>query len=260
MVNRKLLLEIKNLKISANRKIITHGIDLKVKRGEMHVIMGPNGSGKSTLASTLMGHPGYRVEEGKVSFNGKNLFALTPDERAKAGLFLAFQYPKEIAGVPLRSFLFAAYEAQMRVREKNHRKMSPLKFRNLLAETMRSLNMDPALAERPVNIGFSGGEKKKAEILQLKILKPVLALLDETDSGLDIDALKIVAEGIRSLRGPGFSALIVTHYARLLKFLKPDRISVMVRGRIVATGGHTLAEKLEREGYRGYGAEGQMKI
>src|SRR3989344_1553150 len=134
MVNRKLLLEIKNLKISANRKIITHGIDLKVKRGEMHVIMGPNGSGKSTLASTLMGHPGYRVEEGKVSFNGKNIFALTPDERAKAGLFLAFQYPKEIAGVPLRSFLFAAYEAQMRTRNPRHRKVSPIKFAAMLRE------------------------------------------------------------------------------------------------------------------------------
>ena len=212
--------------------------------------MGPNGSGKSTLVSALAGHPAYRIDAGKILFLGKNLLTLTPDERARAGLFLAFQYPKEIAGVSLLSFLFAAFEAQMKARDLSHRKMSPIKFSNLLEENMRHLKIDSAFSKRPINVGFSGGEKKKTEILQLKILKPVLALLDETDSGLDIDALKVVAEGIRSMRSPGFSALVVTHYARLLKFLKPDKVHVMIRGQIVASGGPELARKLERGGYR----------
>ncbi|MFA5800006.1 MAG: Fe-S cluster assembly ATPase SufC [Candidatus Peribacteraceae bacterium] len=247
------LLAVHNLRVSAGKSLIVRGLSFQVNRGEVHAIMGPNGSGKSTLVGALMGHPGSMMQSGKVSFMGKNLLSLSADERACAGLFLAFQYPREIAGLSLRSLLFAAYEAQQKTRDPHHRRMSPIRFRSLLEEAMSSLHMDPAFAERAVNQGFSGGEKKKSEILQMQILRPVLALLDETDSGLDIDALRTVANGIERMRGPKFSAVVITHYARLLRFLVPDRVHVMIRGKIVESGGPALAEKLEREGYRRYG-------
>ena len=272
------LLSIKNLHAGIKGKEILKGISLEVMPGEIHAIMGPNGSGKSTLVNTLMGHPKYKVTSGSALFEGKDILKMEPDDRAKLGLFLAFQYPKEIAGVSLRSFLFSAYNAQMgargtasynaqmQSRDPNYKKMSPIKFKKLIEEKMEELHADPNLSERPVNQGFSGGEKKKAEVLQLKILEPKLALLDETDSGLDIDALKIVAEGINSLRSSApdpdpdpdpapFSAIIVTHYARILSYIKPDKIHVMVDGEIVESGGAELASKLEDEGYRQYGVE-----
>ena len=268
------LLHISDLHVSVEAKPILNGVALRIAAGEIHAIMGPNGSGKSTLVSTLMGHPKYKVTKGKVTFRGKDLLAMTPDARARAGLFLAFQYPREIAGVTLRSFLFAAHNAQAAAREKKFRKLSPIKFKKLLEEKMQELKMDTAFAERFVNQGWSGGEKKKAEILQLKVLYPLLALLDETDSGLDIDALKIVADGINSLRfqhstkqsdadtrnqklktrnQQPFSAVLVTHYARILGYITPDRVHVMVGGRIVESGGEALARRLEKEGYEKYG-------
>jgi len=243
------LLTITDLHVSVEDKEILKGLSLTVEEGKLHAIMGPNGSGKSTLVNTLMGHPNYQVTKGAIKFCGQNLLAMTPNERAQAGLFLAFQYPKEIAGVPLRSFLFAAYEATMQKRDVYHTKMSPLAFKKILEEEMAALSMDASFAERPVNQGFSGGEKKKAEILQLKILKPVLALLDETDSGLDVDALKTVAEGVNSIRSSTFSAIIVTHYARILEYITPDNVHVMVDGNIVESGGPDFARTLESEGY-----------
>jgi Fe-S cluster assembly ATP-binding protein len=248
------LLSLHGLEIEVGGNPIVRGLTLDVKPGEVHAIMGPNGSGKSTLVSTLMGHPAYTVTGGSASFCGEDLLAMEADERARKGLFLAFQYPKEIAGVSLRSFLFAAAEAQGAARNPQHKKLSPVKFAALLKETMSSLGMDPAFADRAVNRGFSGGEKKKAEVLQMKILKPRLALLDETDSGLDVDALKIVGDGVNSMRGPDCSAVIVTHYARLLEYIRPDRVHVMVQGKIVKSGGPELAHELEKEGYRAYGS------
>jgi Fe-S cluster assembly ATP-binding protein len=222
--------------------------------------MGPNGSGKSTLVSTLMGHPAYTVDAGDVSFGGKNLLEMEADERAREGLFLAFQYPKEIAGVALRSFLLAAYEAQHGARDPKHKKMSPIKFATMLKGAMKSLSMDPLFADRAVNQGFSGGEKKKAEVLQMTLLKPRLALLDETDSGLDVDALKIVSDGVNKLRGKDFSAIIVTHYARLLEYIKPDKVHVMIKGAIVESGGPALAHRLEKEGYAKYGVGEKISL
>lgn len=255
------MLQISNLHISVDNTQIVKGIDLVINEGETHAIMGPNGSGKSTLVSALMGHPAYEITEGSVVFQGKDLLTLEPHERAQAGLFLAFQYPKEISGVTLRSFLFAAYKAQMAARHPGVNSASPIKFKALLEETMRRLHMDTAFAERFVNQGFSGGEKKKAEVLQMHILKPTLALLDETDSGLDVDALKIVAEGVNAMRGElgnreignsGFSSLIVTHYARILEYIKPDHVHVMVGGKIVESGGPEFAHQLEKSGYEKY--------
>jgi Fe-S cluster assembly ATP-binding protein len=247
------LLTISNLHISVDSTEIVKGIDLTIKEGELHAIMGPNGSGKSTLVNTLMGHPSFKITEGSVQFNNEDLLSLQPHERAQAGLFLAFQYPKEIAGVTLRSFLFAAYKAQMKVRDPEAKIASPIKFKKLLEEKMKALNMDTAFAERFVNKGFSGGEKKKAEVLQMHILQPTLALLDETDSGLDVDALKTVAEGVRVMREQSqFSGLVVTHYARILEYLNPDYVHVMVDGRIVESGGADFAKKLETEGYEKY--------
>jgi Fe-S cluster assembly ATP-binding protein len=246
-------LSITDLHASIEKKPILRGVSLTVNDGELHAIMGPNGSGKSTLVNTLMGHPAYEVTGGSVTFRGKDLLTMTPDERAREGLFLAFQYPKEIAGVTLRSFLFAAYSAiQNKKQEAKNKKMSPIQFKKLLEQHMKELNMDPAFAERFVNQGFSGGEKKKAEILQLKILQPTMALLDETDSGLDIDALKTVAEGVNSLRSPAFSSILVTHYARILNYIAPDKVHVMVGGKIVESGGADLAKDLEQKGYEEY--------
>jgi Fe-S cluster assembly ATP-binding protein len=273
------LLSITDLHVSVEGKPVIRGLDLTIHPGEIHAVMGPNGSGKSTLVNTLMGHPKYTVMAGSATFQGKDLFLMDAAERARAGLFLAFQYPKEIAGVTLRSFLFAAYKAQMPARRSlsqvvekvdgegggarnpDKKVLSPIKFKVLLEEHMNALQMDPSFAERFVNKGFSGGEKKKAEILQMRLLQPLLALLDETDSGLDIDALKIVAEGINRVRDPQFSALLVTHYARLLEHVRPDRVHVMIAGKIVESGGMELAEMLEKEGYARYGVrEGAIEL
>lgn len=251
--NPPLLLSVHDFRVSAAGIPIVRGLNLDVAPGEIHAVMGPNGSGKSTFVSALMGHPAYAVEGGTAAFQGKDLLVMTPDERARAGLFLAFQYPKEIAGVTLRSFLFAACEAQWSARDKTHKKLSPVKFQTMLEAAMKKLSVDPAFADRAVNKGFSGGEKKKAEVLQMTMLRPRLALLDETDSGLDVDALKIVAQGVNALRAPDFSAVIVTHYARLLEYIVPDRVHVMVKGKIVESGGPELARQLEKSGYSRYG-------
>jgi len=229
---------------------ILRGFSLTVREGEVHAIMGPNGSGKSSLVNALMGHPKYVVTGGSATFDGKNLLEMEPHERASLGLFLAFQYPREIAGVTLRSFLYAAHQAQAKAR--GEKAMTVLQFKDALMERMNTLKMDTAFAERSLNQGFSGGEKKKAEVLQMDILRPRVALLDETDSGLDVDALKIVAEGVNALRSPDFSALVVTHYARILHHLAPDRVHVMISGKIVESGGPELAEQLEKDGYKAY--------
>ncbi len=246
------LLSITDLSVRVAETDVVRGLSLEIGEGEVHAIMGPNGSGKSSLVSALMGHPAYEVTGGSVSFRGEDLLEMEPHERAQSGLFLAFQYPKEISGVSLRSFLQAAYNAQMGARDPENMERSPIKFKRLLEEEMQKLHMDPAFAERSLNKGFSGGEKKKAEILQMSLLKPVLSLLDETDSGLDVDALKIVSEGVNRLRSPSFSALLVTHYARILQYIQPDHVHVMVKGTIVKSGDAAFAEQLEGEGYTEY--------
>lgn len=242
------LLTISDLKVSVEKKPILHGVSLTINEGELHAIMGPNGSGKSTLVNTLMGHPKYVVTHGSATFRGENLLEMTSDERARAGLFLAFQYPKEIAGVSLRSFLFAAKKAC-----NPGITFSPVQFKKELESNAKKLKIDPSFLERSVNLGFSGGEKKKAEILQLAVLKPILSLLDETDSGLDVDALRIVAEGINSIRNAKSvkrsSFLLVTHYARILHTLTPDKVHLMVNGKIIKSGDALLATELERDGY-----------
>ncbi len=254
------LLSLHDLRVSVGDTPIVQGLSLDIGAGEIHAVMGPNGSGKSTLVSTLMGHPAYTVTGGTASFDGQNILDMETDERARLGMFLAFQYPKEIAGVTLRSFLFAAAEAQGAARNPDHKKLSPVQFAAQLKETMSSLGMDPAFAERAVNKGFSGGEKKKAEVLQMTLLKPRLALLDETDSGLDVDALKIVGDGVNRMRGDNFSAVIVTHYARLLEYIRPDRVHVMVKGRIVKSGGPELAHTLEKDGYAPHVAQKKISL
>lgn len=243
------LLSISGLSIEVDGKIIVRDFSLEIGEGEVHAIMGPNGSGKSTLVNTLMGHPSYSVTGGTVMFKGKDLLSIKPNERAQAGLFLAPQSSREIAGVPLKNFLFTAYNAQARVRDMKPKLKSPIRFQEFLQEKMKTLGMDASFAERSLNQGLSGGEKKKAEILQLITLQPLLALLDETDSGLDIDALKVVSEGINSMRSDSFSALLVTHYIRILDYVKPDHVHVMIKGQIQKSGGPELALKLEKDGY-----------
>jgi Fe-S cluster assembly ATP-binding protein len=237
------MLKIENLHVEIDGNEIVKGLDLEVSKGEIHAIMGPNGSGKSTLANVLMGHPRYEVTDGSVTFEGEDVLELEPDERARMGMFLAFQYPSEVPGVSVANFLRTAVNA---VREEE---LSPMEMYKLLQEKMAVMQMDPKFAERYLNEGFSGGEKKRNEILQMLMLEPRLAIMDETDSGLDIDALQVVARGVNELRGPEFSAVIITHYQRILRYIQPDRVHVMLDGRLVTSGGRELAHELEDKGY-----------
>jgi Fe-S cluster assembly ATP-binding protein len=237
------MLKIENLHVEIDGNEIVKGLDLEVGRGEIHAIMGPNGSGKSTLANVLMGHPRYEITDGSVTFEGEDVLELEPDERAKMGMFLAFQYPSEVPGVSVANFLRTAVNS---VREQE---LSPMEMYKLLQEKMAVMRMDPKFAERYLNEGFSGGEKKRNEILQMLMLQPKLAIMDETDSGLDIDALQVVARGVNEMRVPEFSAVVITHYQRILRYIEPDRVHVMLDGRIVTSGGRELAEELEEKGY-----------
>ena len=241
------LLEVRNLTATVAGVEILQGIDLIVRAGEVHAIMGPNGSGKSTLAKVLAGHPAYQVTGGTAAYEGKDLFQMAPEERARAGLFMGFQYPVEVPGVTNSSFLRLAYNTVQGARGKDE--LDPLEFDDYVQEKLKLLDMDPAFLERSVNEGFSGGEKKRNEILQMAILEPTLAILDEADSGLDIDALRIVANGVSQLRAPGNAVVLVTHYQRLLNYITPDFVHVMDGGRIIKTGGKGLALELESRGY-----------
>lgn len=247
------MLEIKNLTASIEDKPILRGIDLVVPQGEVHAIMGPNGSGKSTLSYVLSGREGYDVSEGTATFDGRDLLAMEPEERAAAGLFLAFQYPVELPGVGNANFMRTALNAVRRAR--GEAELDAVQFLKLARTEIKRLSMADDMLKRNVNVGFSGGEKKRNEVLQMAILRPKLAILDETDSGLDIDALKIVADGVNTLRGPDFSALVITHYQRLLDHIVPDRVHVLVNGRIVRSGGPELAHELEANGYASVIAE-----
>jgi Fe-S cluster assembly ATP-binding protein len=247
------MLEIKGLSASVDGKAILRGIDLVVPDGEVHAIMGPNGSGKSTLAYVLAGREGYEVTGGAVSFDGQDLLALEPEARAVAGLFLAFQYPVELPGVGNANFLRTALNALRRAR--GEAELDAVQFLKLARSAVKRLSMADDMLKRAVNVGFSGGEKKRNEVLQMAILRPKLAVLDETDSGLDIDALRIVADGVNALRGPASSALVITHYQRLLDYIVPDRVHVLVAGRIVRSGGPELARELEASGYAAVMAE-----
>lgn len=242
-------LEIKNLFASVNEQEILKGVNLTVKQGEVHALMGPNGTGKSTLAYVLMGHPNYVATNGEVLFKGKNILELSPDERSRLGLFLAFQYPVAIPGVSVANFLRTALNAQRKVVNKDDKGIPIPEFRKMLKEKMDLLKMDHSFAGRYLNDGFSGGEKKRAEILQLAALQPDIAILDETDSGLDIDALRIVADGVNTLHNSNLGMLVITHYQRILNYIKPDHVHIMLEGRIVETGGADLALHLEEHGY-----------
>jgi Fe-S cluster assembly ATP-binding protein len=247
------LLEIKNLHVEIDGKEILKGLDLAVNAGEVHAIMGPNGSGKSTLAYVLAGKADYEPTAGEVLFNGKNLFDMKPDERAAAGLFLAFQYPLEIPGVATIQFLRTAINAQRKKRGEPELKVP--EFQKLLNTAAGQLGIDREMLRRAVNVGFSGGEKKRNEVLQMALLEPKLAVLDETDSGLDIDALKIVADGVNRLRSPERASIVITHYQRLLTYIVPDVVHVLSKGRIAKTGGKELALELEARGYAEYQEE-----
>ena len=242
-------LEIRDLHVTVGDKPIIKGLDLLVKQGEVHALMGPNGTGKSTLAYALMGHPAYTVTGGQAIFDGHNLLALAPDERSRLGLFLAFQYPVAIPGVSVANFLRTAINARRRAANPEYKGIAIPEFRKLLRGKMDMLQMDHDFAGRYLNDGFSGGEKKRAEILQLATLEPKIAILDETDSGLDIDALRIVAGGIDALAGPELGVLVITHYQRILNYIKPHFVHVMLGGRIVESGGADLAVRLEEHGY-----------
>ncbi len=242
-------LEIKDLHVSIDGKEILKGVNLTTKQGEIHAIMGPNGTGKSTLAYTLMGHPSYTVTQGEVRFKDQNLLELAPDERSRLGIFLAFQYPVAISGVTLANFLRTAVNARRRALNKEDKGIPIPEFRKMLKEKMEVLKMDQAFAGRYLNEGFSGGEKKRAEILQMATLKPEIAILDETNSGLDIDALRVVSDGVNALTGPDLGVIVITHYQRLLNYIKPHFVHVMMGGRIVESGGPDLAVSLEEHGY-----------
>ncbi|MDO9087811.1 MAG: Fe-S cluster assembly ATPase SufC [Anaerolineaceae bacterium] len=242
-------LVIKNLHVNIDGKEILKGLDLIVPKGEVHAIMGPNGTGKSTLAYTLMGHPSYEVTDGEVFFKGVNILDLEPNERSILGVFLAFQYPVAIPGVTVANFIRSAVNSRRRAISTDDKGVPLLEFRKEVKQKMELLKMDVSFAGRYLNDGFSGGEKKRAEILQMAMLKPEIAILDETDSGLDIDALKIVADGVNTLRGPDLGVVIITHYQRILNYIKPDVVHVMMDGRIVESGGSDLALHLEERGY-----------
>ncbi len=242
-------LVIRNLHVSIEGKEILKGVDLTIGQGEVHAIMGPNGTGKSTLAYALMGHPSYQVTEGEAIYKGVNILELSPDERSRKGVFLAFQYPVSIPGVTVANFLRTALNARRRAENPNDKGMPIPEFRKKMKEQMELLKMDPAFAGRYLNEGFSGGEKKRAEILQMAMLRPQIAILDETDSGLDIDALRIVSEGVNALRGPNLGVLVITHYQRILNYIQPEFVHVMLGGRIVESGGPDLALHLEEHGY-----------
>lgn len=240
---------IRNLRVSIEGKEILKGVNLTLPKGEVHAIMGPNGTGKSTLAYTLMGHPAYEVTDGEVIFKGQNILELEPDERSRLGIFLAFQYPVAIPGVTVANFLRTAVNARRRAQNPEDKGIPIPEFRKMLKAKMELLKIDPSFAGRYLNDGFSGGEKKRAEILQMAVLQPEIAILDETDSGLDIDALRIVAEGVNALRGENLGVLVITHYQRILNYIRPDVVHVMIDGRIVETGDADLALHLEEHGY-----------
>lgn len=244
------MIEIRNLHVAVEGKEILKGVNLSLKAGEVHAIMGPNGAGKSTLSYALAGRDGYEVTDGEILLNGQDLLALEPEERAAAGLFLAFQYPVEIPGVQMTTFLKTALNALRKQRGESE--LDALAFLKLLKEKQNNLEIQDEMLKRPVNTGFSGGEKKRAEVLQMAMLEPVFAVLDETDSGLDIDALRVVSDGVNALRDPARSFLIITHYQRLLDYIKPDAVHVLAGGRIVRSGGPELALELEEKGYAGY--------
>ncbi|TDL98884.1 Fe-S cluster assembly ATPase SufC [Macrococcus brunensis] len=239
------VLEIKDLHVSIEGKEILKGVNLTIKQGEVHAIMGPNGTGKSTLSSAIMGHPKYEVTQGEVLLDGENVLEMEVDERAQAGLFLAMQYPSEISGVTNADFLRSAINS----RREEGQEINLMQFIKKMDKQMEFLEMDPDMATRYLNEGFSGGEKKRNEILQLMMLEPKFAILDEIDSGLDIDALKVVSKGINEMRGENFGCLIITHYQRLLNYISPDFVHVMMQGRVVKSGGEELAQRLEAEGY-----------
>ena len=248
------MLEITNLHVTVDGKEILRGVDLVVKAGEMHAIMGPNGSGKSTLAYVLAGREGYEVTQGQVLYEGRDMLALAPEERAREGLFLGFQYPVEIPGVSGMNFLKSAVNALRKHR--GEAELDAMDFLRLAREKAKLLHMDEKLIARPLNVGFSGGEKKRNEVLQMAMLAPRLAVLDETDSGLDIDALKIVAAGINTLRGPERAIVLITHYQRLLDYVVPDRVHVLADGRIARSGGKELALEVDDEGYGAFNRDG----
>jgi Fe-S cluster assembly ATP-binding protein len=241
------MLEIRNLHASVDGNEILRGIDLAVNAGEIHAVMGPNGSGKSTLAQVLAGHPAYAVTQGEVYYQGRDLLAMQPEERAQAGVFLAFQYPVEIPGVSNAYFLRSAYNELRKAR--GQEEVDPLDFLQVMEDRLKLVDMDDSMLNRSVNAGFSGGEKKRNEILQMAVLQPTLAILDETDSGLDIDALRVVAHGVNQLKRPDNATIVVTHYQRLLNYIIPDHVHVLVAGRIAKSGGKDLALELEAKGY-----------
>ncbi len=241
------LLEIKDLHAGIEGREILQGVDLCIRRGEVHAIMGPNGAGKSTLSAVLAGRPDYKVSSGTVVYDGRDLLAMAPEERSWAGIFLSFQYPVEIPGVSITNFMKAALNARRKAA--GEPELKPAEFLKLLKEKMAFVQMKGEFAKREVNVGFSGGEKKRNEIFQMAMLEPVLSILDETDSGLDVDALRIVADGVNRLRSPQTSAIVITHYQRLLEYIVPDVVHVLKNGRIVATGGAELVQQIETEGY-----------
>lgn len=245
------LLEIKDLTVAVEGKAVLNGVTLVINEGEVHAIMGPNGSGKSTLSNIIMGHPKYKVTGGDIFYKGRSILKIEPHKRALMGIFLAFQYPKEITGITLEEFLLAAYRAKQANDTPNKPPILVFRFKKLLLEVMKELKMPDTFTERFLNHGFSGGEKKKTEVLQMSLLSPLLAVMDETDSGLDVDALKIIAMSVKNMikKQKKTSVLLVTHYQRILKYLKPDHVHVMKNGRIVKSGGHKLADELEKKGY-----------
>lgn len=243
------LLEIKGLKACIDGKEILHGVNLTVNKGAVHALMGPNGAGKSTLGAVLTGKPGYTVTEGSITFNGKDLLAMSPEERAWAGIFMSFQYPIEIPGVSITNFMKAALTAKRKAL--GQPELTPAEFLKLLKSKMQLVQMKGEFVKRDVNVGFSGGEKKRCEIFQMAMLEPLFSILDETDSGLDVDALKIVAQGVNSLRSPETSALIITHYHKLLEYIQPDVVHVLKNGVIVKTAGRELVAEIEANGFEG---------